>query len=696
MANVNKRYSYLTPRSAFDAAKKMASKAHLLISLTCLMLMIGILSGVGVYIWQKHFKDEGGGRSAIVFGKNENIQLELTRSGVALSMKGDVADKLRGQLAIGMDTSDAVSCRHEGKGGDGGLCMEWNSGLKLEIVYRFIRLVRYDVDYECMTVTWTSTGDKQETPKDCYDMADFYWYGGFEQSYQFWPMNNLEMNSSPFITGDTYATDAYGGVIEGIFLSSAGVGIYVDELSPLYLGVNEKSSEMLCLRGKVGSDTPFFSIPKPFLKYDVCQSPNVLTMWQGMSELYFPKPRSVPSVDLFRSPIWCTWATYKSDINESTVLDFAEQISDHGFNISQLEIDDDWTPHYGDFNFSTSKFPDASALIAKLNGMGIPVTVWMHPFFNNDSDAFRELSGEGFLIKNLNSDDPHLVSWWKGSFAGVLDFTNPKAVSWYLDKTKYLKDKYNVASFKFDAGEVLWIPGTYRLSQSLATPNYITRQYSTLTFMADDQRRQELRVGFRSQESSLMVRMLDRDSNWSHRLGIKTLIPCALTFGFMGYPFVLPDMIGGNAYGGFPDAELFIRWLQATTFMPILQFSIVPWMYNDTYVDLARQLVKLHEDYADKIIELAENARKTGEPINRPLWWLDPYDDQALSTDTEFLLGSDVLVAPVLDQGAVSRDIYLPVGRWKDETTGKLYEGRQWLKDYPAPLNVLPYFTLVK
>ncbi|CAH1395545.1 unnamed protein product [Nezara viridula] len=62
----------------------------------------------------------------------------------------------------------------------------------------------------------------------------------------------------------------------------------------------------------------------------------------------------------------------------------------------------------------------------------------------------------------------------------------------------------------------------------------------------------------------------------------------------------------------------------------------------------------------------------------------------------EFLLGEDLLVAPVLEQGATSRDIYLPRGEWRDENTGKVYTGPTTLKKYPAPLEVLPYFERIK
>jgi len=81
--------------------------------------------------------------------------------------------------------------------------------------------------------------------------------------------------------------------------------------------------------------------------------------------------------------------------------------------------------------------------------------------------------------------------------------------------------------------------------------------------------------------------MLDKDSNWGYDNGLKAMIPTLLHFGIIGYPFTLPDMIGGNAYGEWPSKELFLRWLGANIFMPSLQFSITPWDdHYDPEVDL--------------------------------------------------------------------------------------------------------------
>jgi alpha-glucosidase (family GH31 glycosyl hydrolase) len=190
--------------------------------------------------------------------------------------------------------------------------------------------------------------------------------------------------------------------------------------------------------------------------------------------------------------------------------------------------------------------------------------------------------------------------------------------------------------------------------------------------------------------------MLDKDSNWDNTNGLKTLINTALTFGILGYPFILPDMIGGNAYSGMkPDRELFIRWLQATSLMPAMQFSIVPWQYDEEVVNITQKFVKLHEEYSNLIIDLANEAVQTGAPIVRPLWWISPLDEESQITDSEFLLGNNTLVAPILEQNARSRNIYLPAGKWKDSKNGRIIQGPKYLRKYSVQLDELPIFTRI-
>lgn len=105
----------------------------------------------------------------------------------------------------------------------------------------------------------------------------------------------------------------------------------------------------------------------------------------------------------------------------------------------------------------------------------------------------------------------------------------------------------------------------------------------------------------------------------------------------LGYPFILPDMIGGNAYTfigdnidfnadtiAYPDKEVYIRWAQVTAFLPSMQFSIPPWHYGDEVDRICKELVEIHENLVYPLLEKYGNlAVQNGSPIIRPMWWVD-------------------------------------------------------------------------
>ncbi|XP_050413556.2 myogenesis-regulating glycosidase [Patella vulgata] len=303
-------------------------------------------------------------------------------------------------------------------------------------------------------------------------------------------------------------------------------------------------------------------------------------------------------------------------------------------------------------------------------------------------------ASKGYLVKDPTGTKPALTTWWEGINAGVIDFTNPSAAEWFLSELWGLQE-LGVDSFKFDGGETTYLPLTpYKLFNNAGNPDTYVTAYARTIATADKMLRQEYRTGVQTQDLPLMVRMIDKTSTWGYGQGFKTLITTALTFSIFGYPFVLPDYIGGNGYNGdIPDSELYIRWVQANALMPIMQFSYTPWFFqNDTVVKVTRDMIALHEQYADKIIALAKDSIITGDPIIRPMWWIAPNDIPALTCDSQFMLGNDVLVAPVLDKGVTERQIYLPVGTWKDELTGKMINGPVTL-NYAVTLEDLPRFT---
>jgi len=126
--------------------------------------------------------------------------------------------------------------------------------------------------------------------------------------------------------------------------------------------------------------------------------------------------------------------------------------------------------------------------------------------------------------------------------------------------------------------------------------------------------------------------------------------------------------------------------------MPMIQFSLGPWYFDEETVRLRREASNLHIQFSSQIQKLAAAVPKTGEPILRPIWYNFPGDRDTENITDEFMPGDSILVAPVTQSNAGSRDIYLPEGNWRDLKSNQLITGGRLLRDYPAPLETLIIF----
>jgi Alpha-glucosidases, family 31 of glycosyl hydrolases len=321
------------------------------------------------------------------------------------------------------------------------------------------------------------------------------------------------------------------------------------------------------------------------------------------------------------------------------------------------------------------------------------VTLWTPVFFDPRDPAFAVAARRGYLIRHPANNSPYLVRWWQG-YGGVLDLTNPEAVAWWLSELRSLQAETGVDGFKFDAGEANFIP-----PDAICYAREPRRRYADryTEFVADHFAYAEVRVGWRSQRRGLLFREWDKWSRWGIDNGLHSVLTQALTLGVCGFPFVLPDMIGGNAYQGeVPNGELMVRWTQLCALLPTMQFSIPPWQYGSEVDAICRQYAQLHVHLAPYLATLIEENLRDGIPLVRPLFWHAPSDRDALSCDDQFLLGARYLVAPVVQPGRRQRDVYLPDGVWRDYWSGVIHQGPVRLANVPAPLERLPLFERVE
>ncbi|CAH1637497.1 unnamed protein product [Spodoptera littoralis] len=539
---------------------------------------------------------------------------------------------------------------------------------------------------QIITVAWDAP--KLYVLEDCVEYGTHHWYGGPQQKEQYWPIQNLNFSEYSYVTKEADNC----GVAERYWLNSAGVFYYFDKKVPLYVDSKNLVNNSACFIAKV--QPPYSSKrTRNYLIYDIAIFEDVRKAHEYAVEKYLKKPTGYPDELMIKYPIWSTWARYKRDVNHVVVLEFADEITKHGFPNSQFELDDLWEICYGSLTVNTTRFPSMKETIATLRQKGYRTTMWAHPFLNKGCEPwYTNAKNLGYIVSSETGNVD--TSWWNdnGTIGSYIDFSKEAVRKWYMERLIKLQNETGVDAYKFDGGETSWSPTVAVLEGDIYEhPNLITTDY--VRTVAAFGSLVEVRVGFGTQDLPIFVRMIDKDTYWDFRNGLATLITTLFQMNINGYPLVLPDMIGGNGYNEAPSRELFVRWLQANTFMPSLQFSYVPWDYDDEIVNISKKFVNLHAEYTPAIIEACKKAVSDGSPVNMPIWWIAPNDTQAHAIWDEYLLGETILVAPVVTNNARSRDIYLPAGKWYEQgDKNKVITGPITLKNYSAPLDTLPFF----
>jgi alpha-glucosidase (family GH31 glycosyl hydrolase) len=315
-----------------------------------------------------------------------------------------------------------------------------------------------------------------------------------------------------------------------------------------------------------------------------------------------------------------------------------------------------------------------------------------------------------------------MVQTWLQPRVAILDVTNPDAIDWFVRRLRTLQEEVGLDGFKFDAGEPCFLPFGCHTFRPLRHPAEYTNLY--VTRVASKFPLGEMRSGYLTQSVPMFTRMGDKFSSFSVENGLGSLIPTLLTSGILGYPFSLPDMVGGNAYFlDMPTKDLVVRWAQANALMPAIQFSIAPWdlrggswwfakfldwllnLFRDTKEeaietsDCVRKALALRERFQSVLASEMDLAASTLEPICRPVWWASPRDPETFTIDDQFLVGDSLLVAPQLVDGARSRNVYLPEGSWRrvdlDLAEVGVEVGPVWLRHVTTELATVPVYERV-
>ena len=381
-----------------------------------------------------------------------------------------------------------------------------------------------------------------------------------------------------------------------------------------------------------------------------------------------------------RVPAWSygTWlsTSFTTDYDETTVTSFIDGMLERDLPLSVFHFDCFWMRefHWTDFEWDSRVFPDPEGMLRRLHDRGLRVCVWINPYIAQRSKLFAEAAERGYLVTRPDGTVWQWDLWQAGM--GLVDFTNPAATAWYQDHLRRLTAQ-GVDSFKTDFGEriptdVVWHDG----SDPEAMHNWYTQLYNAAVAEVLDEDGDEAVVFARSATVGGHRHPVHwgGDSSSSYESMAETLRG-GLSLAFGGFAYWSHD-IGG--FEGMPDAGVFKRWTafgMLTTHSRFHGSSYrVPWAFDEEAVAVTRRFIKLKLSLMPYLLAAADEASRTGLPVMRPMALAYPRDPGAAYLDRQYMLGGDLLVAPVFSaDGEV--ELYLPAGRWTQYLTGEVVDG---------------------
>ncbi|CAG5958263.1 unnamed protein product [Menidia menidia] len=571
-------------------------------------------------------------------------------------------------------------------------CYTWDSVAEVKISLE----ANEDAETECYSMTWAPVHCDVEL-KDCFSMANVSWYGGASVRGQTWPINDQNATMQPFIVSDLKDTPAgFGSALERYFLGSSGVAVLVSPDIPLQLGVD--SRQQFCLQSLP-------SMERLPLQYTVCVAHNVKAAHQEAVRQLSEHSRELPNMKALWLPFWKLLANVDSGPKvERELRTFSNRLKRHQLGEGVISLNEHSTTLLSDM--------DHDYLISRKRGMSkrltrdlplvklLNISITLSPFLGVDTTQFHTSLVDGteaFWLSLPSAPQGQLIpvmSQWQGKFCVKLNITNPRAVSWFLDRVGSLQAHLGMEYIMLEGGERnLFEEQALRPPQTLGGDKYIELLADLASRIGDST---IMTAGTRSSHRPLFVKMAPLQSDWGW-MGLRAIIPSLLHHTLLGYNFLIPDAVGGSLSGNLvTDEELFIRWLEIVAFLPVMSFHTPPWACGeDEVLNLTRTYIAKHQREVVPLMgKYADEWQMTGNPIYRPMWWLSPEDPMTFTIDDQFLIGDEVLVAPVVEKGAVQRDVYLPDGgfQWQDSRNGQVFDGGTFLQDYPVPLEEVAVF----
>ncbi|MFJ6465443.1 alpha-xylosidase [Streptomyces sp. NPDC091387] len=464
--------------------------------------------------------------------------------------------------------------------------------------------------------------------------------------------------------GGTSSELAYKNI--PFYLSSRGYGVFVNHPGRVSFEIGSESV------GQVQ-----FSVEDQSLEYYVVAGPTpkeVLARYTALTG----RPALPPA---WSFGLWLT-TSFCTSYDEETVTSFVDGMAEREIPLSVFHFDCFWMREYqwSDFLWDPDVFPDPEGMLARLKERGLRISMWINPYIAQKSALFAEAAEHGYLVRRPNGDVWQWDLWQPGM--ALVDFTDPAAREWYTSKLRVLLDQ-GVDCFKTDFGErvptdVVWHDG----SDPERMHNYYAQIYNRTVFELLEKERGH-------GEAVLFARSATAGGqqfpvHWggdcfASFTAMAESLRGGLSLSLSGFGFWSHD-IGG--FEGTPDPAVFKRWLAfgLMSSHSRLHGNVsyrVPWAFGEEAVDVTRKFTLLKHRLMPYLYGAAATAHRTGVPMMRPMLLEFPGDPTTRMLDRQYMLGPDLLVAPVFtEDGQV--EYYVPEGTWTSLLTGETVTGPVW------------------
>ncbi|PPF66440.1 alpha-xylosidase [Clavibacter michiganensis] len=467
--------------------------------------------------------------------------------------------------------------------------------------------------------------------------------------------------------GGTSSEQSYKSI--PFYLTNRGYGVLVNQPEHVSFEVGSETVERVQ-----------FSTAGEAIEYLVFDGPtpkDVLARYTALTG----RPARVPA---WSYGLWLS-TSFTTQYDEETVTRFIEGMRERDLPMSVFHFDCFWMREFTwtDLVWDARVFPDPEGMLARLHDRGLHVSAWINPYIAQRSVLFEEARALGHLVRR---PDGSVWQWdmWQAGMA-LVDFTSPAATRWFQDKLRGLLDQ-GVDALKTDFGEripldVVWADGT----APEAMHNWYTQLYNQAVFAVLEEHRGEGdAVLFARSATTGGQRMpvhWGGDNSSSFESMAETLRG-GLSLAFSGFGFWSHD-IGG--FEGTPDPEVFKRWVAFGMMSSHSRLHgstsyRVPWAFDEEAVDVTRAFSRLKLSLMPYLHQVGIEAHETGVPFMRPMQLEFPGDPAVAHLDRQYMLGPDLLVAPVFRaDGEV--EYHLPAGTWTNLLTGEVRTGGGWHRE---------------